>query len=327
MTTFNTCSRRQAMAVLGTALLSGPALAQSDKPIRVIVGVPAGSGTDVVARTVCDTLSKVLGQPVIVDNRPGAGGSLAVGAMLSAPRDGQTWLFAVNGFFSEAPHSIKVKYDPLKDVTPVVEVGGNGLVLVGEPKLPASSMKELVAWVQANKDKVSFASYSTGSLSHVLGLQLNKAEGVNMLHVGYKGSPPALQDLMGGQVQLMFDAPTTSVPLIKSGRLKAFAVSSSQRLAHLPDVPTLEELGYKGMTRTAWLGFWTAPDMPAPLQQRMRAATLQALDIPAVRQRLLDLSIDVNTQTPPTPAQLSARLAADHAAMGAALKAINYQPE
>lgn len=320
-------TRRQALAAIAASLTSASTLAQSDKPVRVIVGVPPGSGTDVIARMVCEALGKVLGQPVIVDNRPGAGGSLAVGAMLAAPRDGQTWLFAVNGFFSEAPHSIKLKYDPLKDVKPVVEVGGNGLVLVGEPKLPARNMKELVAWIKANKGKVSFASYTTGSLSHVLGLQLNKAEGLDMLHVGYKGSPPALQDLMGGQVQLMFDAPTTSVPLVKAGKLRAFAVTSAHRLPLLPDVPTFDELGYKDMTRAAWLAFWTTPDMPAVLQQRMRAATLQVLETPAIKQRLQELSIETNTSTPPTSEALSTRLAADHAAMGSALKSINYQPE
>lgn len=174
---------------------------------------------------------------------------------------------------------------------------------------------------------MSFASYSPGSLSHVLGLLLNKAEGLDMLHVPYRGSPPALQDIMGGSVNLMFDAPPSSLPLIQGGKLRAFAVTSPQRLEVLPDVPTLAELGYKDMTRMAWLGVWTTPDAPAPAQQRMRTAVLQALEQPSVRQRFADLGFAVNTSNPATSEQLVRRLAADYAAIGETLKSINYKLE
>src|SRR4030095_3232231 len=174
---------------------TGSRLAESAQPIRMILGVPPGSSTDVVARVISDALSKVLGQPVVVDNKPGGSGSLATQAFLAAPRDGKTWLMAVNGFFSEAPHSVKVPFNPLKDAKPLVEIGSTRLVLVGSSTLPARNMPELMAWAKANKGKLSFASYSNGSLSHVLGLLMNRAEGLDMLHVPYKGSPPALQDL------------------------------------------------------------------------------------------------------------------------------------
>jgi len=320
-------SRRSALAALALATATGPLLAQSASTTRIIVGVPPGSSTDVVARVLGESLSKILAQPVIIENKAGGAGSIATTAFLAAPHDGQTWLMAVNGFFSEAPHTVKLSFDPLKDAKPLVEIGGGGLVLVGDAALPAGNMRELVSWLRTNKGKASFASYSAGSLSHVLGLLLNKAEGLDMLHVPYKGSPPALQEIMAGLVNIMFDGPPSSLPLIRAGKLRAFAVTSPQRLAVLPDVPTLAELGYKDMTRTAWVGVWTTPDMPAAAQQRMRAALLQAMDQPTVRQRLGDFGFTINTKDPATPEQLARQLAADHASIGETLKSINYKPE
>lgn len=327
MTTTTEISRRNMLAALALAGASGRLFAQGGQAIRMIVGVPPGSSTDVIARLLGDVVGKILGQPVIIDNKPGGSGSIATSAFLGAPHDGQTWLLAVNGFFSEAPHSIKLSFDPMKDTKPLVEIGGGGLVLVGNPALPPKNLAELVTWVRANKGKVSFASFSPGSLSHVLGLLLNKAEGLDMLHVPYKGSPPALQDIMGGSVQFMFDAPPSSLPLILAGKLRAYAVTSPQRLEALPDVPTMAELGYKDMTRTAWLGVWTTPDAPGAAQQRMRAAMLQALAQPAVRQRLVDLGFTINTANPATPEQLARQLANEYASIGETLKSINYKPE
>jgi len=322
-------TRRALLSALALPLVggSGNLCAQPHPLVRMIVGVPPGSSTDVVARVVAEAVAKVLGQTVIVENRPGASGSIATSAFLAARHDGQTWLMAVNGFFSEAPHTVRLGFDPLKDVKPLVEIGGGGLVLVGSSALPPKNLRELVAWARTNMGKVSYASFSAGSLSHVMGLLLNKAEGLDMLHVPYKGSPPALQDVMGGAVHLMFDAPPSSLPLIRSGKLRPFAVSSAQRMAVLPDVPTLAELGYKDMTRTAWLGVWTTPDLPFAEQQRMRTAVLQTMEQPGVRQRLGELGFVVNAGEPATPEQLARQLAIDHTSIGETLRSINYKPE
>jgi len=319
-------SRRALLGATACAAAAG-AFAQRAQPLRIIVGVSAGSTSDILARLLADALSRSLGQPVIVDNRPGAAGSIAVQALLAAPRDGQNWLFAINGMFSEVPHSIKLPFDPLKDVKPLVEIGGNGLVLVGAPTLPARDFAQLMAWAKTNRGKLSFASYSPGTVSHVLGLMLSKAGHLEMVHVPYKSSPPALQDVMAGQVNLMFDAPPTSLPLIEAGKLRAYAVTSAQRLAQLPNVPTMAELGHADMTRSAWAGLWTTPDVPAAAQQRMRAAVLQAIETPAVHQRLSQLAIELKSPTPATPEELARRLEADHAAMGATLRAIGHKPE
>lgn len=322
-------SRRRALASLAMTL-TAPAVvfARAGQPIRLIVGVPPGSSTDVVARVMADAVAKTLGQTVIVENKPGGSGSIAISAFHNAPRDGQTWLLAVDGFYSEAPHSIKLDFDPLKDAKPLVELGGGGLVLVVNGASPVKSVRELVVWARANPGKVSYASFSAGSISHVLGLLLNKAEGLDMLHVPYKGSPPALQDLMGDSVHLMFDAPPSSLPLIRAGKLRALAVTSTQRMDVLPDVPTLAELGYRDMTRLAWLGVWTTPDLPAAVQQRMRNTMLQALEQAPVRQRFADLGFVINAGgSSVSPEQLGQRLTAEYAAVDATLRSINDRPE
>lgn len=313
-----------AFAAAAPALFAQPL---SDRPIRVIVGAPAGGTADIIARLVGDGISRSMGQPVVVDNKPGGGGAIAMDAFLSAPRDGHTYLLSVNGLFSEVPHSLKPKYDPLKDVKPLVELASSGLVLVGNAALPPKTLTEMVAYVKANPGKVNFASYSPGTLSHVMGLQLNKAEGLDMNHIGYKGSPPALQDVMGGQVQFMFDGIATSVPNIKGGKLRAFAVSSPQRSHVLPEVPTFAELGYKDLTRTAWLALWTVPDAPVAAQQRLRDEALKALASPALRDRLMAVGLSINTQNPPTPEQMSKSLGIEYDAVGAILKSVNYKPE
>lgn len=318
-----------AAAALGLALAAPALQAQplSDKPIRILVGAPAGGTADILARLVGEGLQKTLGQAVVVENKPGALGAIVMDSFLSAPRDGQTLLLSVNGLFTEVPHTLKPKYDPLKDVKPLVEVAGSGLVLVGNAALPPKNMAEMVAWVKANPGKVNFASYTPGTLSHVMGLLLNKAAGLDMQHIGYKGSPPALQDVMGGQVQFMFDGLATSIPNIRAGRLRAFAVSSPERSHALPDVPTLAELGYKDMTRTAWLALWTHPDAPAAAQQRLRDETLKALAVPAIRDRLMGLGLNVNTTQPPSSDEMWKSMAADFKAIGDTLKSVNYKPD
>lgn len=328
MTHASTTRRLLLAATLAAAM---PAVLQaqplSDRPLRILVGAPPGGTADMLARLVGDGLSRRLGQTVIVENKPGALGTIVMDAFLSAPHDGHTLLLSVNGLFTEIPHTLKPKYDPLKDVKPLVEVAGSGLVLVGNPALPPKTLAELVAYVKANPGKVNIASYSPGTLSHVMGLQLNKAAGLDMQHIGYKGSPPALQDVMGGQVQFMFDGLATSVPHIRAGKLRAFAVSAPQRSFALPDVPTLAELGYKDMTRTAWLGLWVHPDAPAAAQQRIRDETLQALAVPALRDKLMGIGLNVPTTNPPTPEQMWQSLAADYRSIGETLRAVNYKPE
>jgi tripartite-type tricarboxylate transporter receptor subunit TctC len=307
-----------------------PALAQTspgwtNKPVRIVAAGPAGATADIVARLLADALHKQTGQTVIVEPKPGAGGMLAVNELSQAPRDGTTLLVGVNSLASEIPHILKAAANMGSQITPLVEIARGGLVMVGNPQLPAKTLPEVIAYVKANPGKVNFASYTPGTLSHVMGLQLNKAAGIDMTHVGYKGSTPALQDLMGGHVQLMFDGMATSIPLIKGGKIKAFAVSTPKRSALLPDVPTFTELGYPQLEAIGWMGLWVKPDMPPALQAQIREAALKALAQPGVRERLQEIGFEPGQAR--TTEQLKAALKADYDRVGAVLQSVGFKPE
>jgi len=316
-------------AIAGAALLAvaPAALGQAwpSKPIRLVVAAPAGGTADIVARTLADGLTPLLGQTVIVDNKAGGLGAIATQDLLSSPRDGYSFLIAPNALVSEVPYVAKPRFDPFKDIRPLAELSRSGLVLVGNASLSASNLKEIVAYVKANPGKVSYASYSTGTMSHTMGVELNKLAGLDMTHVGYKGSPPALQDVMGGHVALMFDGPATSIPMLKSGRIKAFAVSSTKRMGVLPEVPTFAELGYPQIDGIGWMGLWTTPDVPADIQAKVREATLKVLQQPKVAERFKELGTDVGQ--PLTPEQLTQSLRAASEKHGATLKAIGFKPD
>ena len=212
----------------------------------------------------------------------------------------------LNGVVSEIPHLTKPRFDPFKDIKPIAELARSGLLFVGGPQLQAKTLKDVIAYVKANPGKVSVASYSAGTVSHTLGVELNALAGLDMQHVGYKGAPPALQDVMGGHVPLMFDGPGTSVPMVKAGKVKAFAVTSPQRMPALPDVPTFAEQGFPAMTQVVWVGLWVASDVPAAVQARLRDAALKALQQPVVRERLTVLGMEPGP--PATPDELAKSL-------------------
>jgi len=321
-------SRRQ---LLATALVStlAPGWARAEtwpaRPVRFVVAGPAGANADIIARLVSDPLQKDLGQPVVVDNRPGAAGAIAIGEMLQAPHDGYTFLVGVSSLVSEVPHIVKLRWDMATAIKPLAELGRGGLVLVAHPSVPAKDLKGLIAYAKANPGKLNYASYSPGTLSHVLGLQLNQAAGIQLTHVGYKGSSPALQDVMGNHVPLMFDALGSSLPLLQSGKIKAYAVSSPQRMPQLPEVPTFHELGYPQMDAVAWMGLWCAPDVPAPIQARVREATLKVLANPAVRARMQDTGFEVGQ--PRTTEEMVKGLKVDYDRVGGVLQSIGFKPE
>ncbi len=318
-----------ATALLAASASLSPASAQAqqwpDKPVRVIAAGTAGATADLVARTIAEGLTASLGKPFVVEPKPGGLGGIAVGEMLRAPHDGYTLMVGVNAIVSEIPHSIKFPFDPAKDIRPVAELVRGGLVLVGHPSIPANTLPELVKWIKSQPKGVSYASYSPGTLSHVMGLQLANAAGLELTHVGYRGSSPALQDVMANQVPLMFDGMVTSIPQIKAGKLKAFAVSSPQRSSVLPDVPTLAESRFPQLTAVGWIGLWLPTDVPQAVQDKLRAETLKVLQQPAVRERFAQLGQDIGQ--PLTSEQMTRSLAADYERVGAILKSIDYKPQ
>ena len=323
----NAARRACVVALLSTLAWSG-AHAQAawpSRPIRLLIPAPAGGASDMIARTVAESVRASTGQAVIVDNKPGAGGLIAVDAMLSAPHDGYTFVLSPNSLVTEGPYSYKFRIDPHKDLAPVAEVAKVALVLVTNPSLPIRNMAEMVAYVKANPGKATYASYSPGSLSHIEGLQLNRAAGLDMEHAGYKGSPPALQDVMGGQVQFMFDGMGTSLPLIKAGKLRPLAVTSPQRSLFLPDVPTLAELGYASLTQTMGTGVWSTPDVPPEIRGKLRADLQKAIATPAVREQLQALGMETANPAQSTE-EWTRALMRDYEHTGQLLRSIDDKP-
>ena len=292
------------------ALVAGPAGAWTDKPVRFIVPGPPGGTSDLLARMLGDTVSKKLGQPVIVENKPGGGGSLAVAALLAAQPDGNTLLVSPQNVITEVPLVLPVAYDPLHDLTPVAEIGRGGLVLVAGPGAPQGALKEVVEHARANRGKLAYASYSPGTASHFAGLVLNRRANIDLQHVPYKGSPPALNDVMGGQVALMFDGLPTSLALVRAGRLRALAVTSAMRSPLLPQVPTFAELGYPEVAFTNWIGVIASAKVVDGRLARIHAALVDALHDPGLRKRLADAGFEASPPT--TVADLRRAVRADH---------------
>ncbi len=330
MKTLIDTTRRAALGTLaGAALLATApaAFAQAwpAKPVRIVIGAPPGGTTDIVARLLADGLQKEWGQPVIVEPKPGAAGMIAMQDFLGQPADGTTLLVAVNALVTEIPHVIKLRFDPFKDLKPLADLSRSGLVFIGNATLPAKNVPEVVAYVKANPGKVSYASYSAGTISHTMGLELNKAAGIDLNHVPYKGSPPALQDVMGGHVALMFDGPATSIPMIKGGKIKAFAVSGPKRNPALPDVPTFAEQGYPMLEEVAWMGLWIKAGVPDEVQAKIRQATLKVMAQPTVQARLADMGSDAGSGASPEELAKPLREASDK--QGATLRALGVKPQ
>lgn len=312
-------------ALLATFATISHAQAWPSKPVRLVVAGPAGGSADLIARIVADPLAKQLGQPVVVDDKPGAAGAIAVNDLLQSARDGHTLLVGVNSLVSEIPHIVKLPYDPAMRLRPLTEIARGGLVLIANASVPVTNLGEVIAHARSNPGKVAYASYSPGTMSHVLGLVLNQTAGIELVHVGYKGSSPALTDVVGGHVALMFDGIATSLPFIKSGKVRAIAVSTPARMPQLPDVPTFRELGYPQLEAIGWMGLWSTPEMPAAVQARVQAAMQQVLADVDVKRRIADAAFSPSPSR--TTAEMQAGLKADYDRVGAVLKAINFQPE
>jgi tripartite-type tricarboxylate transporter receptor subunit TctC len=276
----------------------------------MIVPAPPGGTVDLVARILADQLAADIGQPVMVDNKPGAGGAIAVQAMTSAPADGQTIMLVASNVLTEIPHVMKTAFDPLKDVLPVATVARAGMVLIVAPNVPASNLTGLIEYVKANPGKLSFASYSAGTSSHYAGMIFNQKAGLDLQHVPFAGSPPALQQVMAGQITLMFDGIATSLPFIRAGRVKAMGIAAKARSALLPEVPTMAELGYPEIDFSNWVGVVVAAKVAPATVDKINAATRKAAGAPKVLERLLAAGFEPSSSM--SPAQLAQSVDADY---------------
>ena len=230
----------------------------------------------------------------VLGKKGGAGGAIGGADRRGEPADGQTIRVTASNVLTEIPHVLKMPYDTLADVKPVATVARALLVLVAAPDVPAKDLNGLVAHVKAHPGKVSFASYSAGTISHYAGMILNQKAGLDMQHVPFAGSPPALQQVMGGQIQVMFDGIVTSMPLIRSGKLKALGIASGSRSAHLPDVPTMAELGLPELDFSNWLGVVVASGVSADVTARINAAVLKAAAAPEIVTRMAVVVFELN---------------------------------
>ena len=271
------------------ALVATAASAQTypTKPIRLVVPFPPGGATDILARDVAQKLTEAWGQQVIVDNRPGAGGNIGSELVAKAAPDGYTLEMGTVGTHAiNASLYAKMPYDHVKDFAPVILVAGVPNVLVVNPALPANSVAELIAYAKANPGKLNFASSGNGTSIHLSGELFKFMAGVQMTHVPYKGSAPALQDLIGGQVQLMFDNLPPSLPQIKAGKLRALAVTSLARAPALPDVPTMAEAGLPGYEASSWFGVLAPAGTPPAIVAKLNAEIARWLATPEAKEKL-----------------------------------------
>jgi tripartite-type tricarboxylate transporter receptor subunit TctC len=278
---------RRAVLGLGLAGVAGLALAQSgaQPPIRILVGAPAGGTTDTMARTLGQALGGQLGRSVVVENRPGAGGNIAADAVAKAAPDGHTLLMSFTSHAINASLYPKLPFDPLKDFTPLTMVSTSPSVLVAHPRIPAHSVKELIALARAQPGKLNFAIGAVGSSLHLAGDAFKMKAGVYIVNIPYRGTAPAVQDLLAGQVDLMFAAVGNVQQHIRAGKLKALGVTSTSRLPALPEVPTIAET-LPGYESSAWFGLFGPARMPADLTQRLSDAARAAVQSSDVRKRI-----------------------------------------
>ena len=259
------------------------------KPVTMIVPFAAGGPTDTVARTLGAIMAKSLGQSVIIENVGGAGGTIGVGRVVAAPNDGYTVLLMHIGI-STAPSLYRtLKYDVNKDLEPVSLVTEVPMTMISKLAFPPKDLKELVAYVKANKDKVSYANSGVGSASHLCGMLFMSAIQTDVLTVPYKGTAPAMTDLLGGQVDFMCDQSTNTTSQIKGGKVKAYAVTSLMRVPSLPDLPTLDEAGLKGFNVGVWHGIWTPKGTPKAVNDKLLKAVQDALKDDGVKARFAEL--------------------------------------
>jgi len=272
-------------AALPVAALAQPQW-QPRGPITVIVPNPPGGGTDFAARLYVEGLSQALGVPVVIENRSGANGNIGINAAVRAAPDGQTLLLQYSGYHAGNPAMMRnLSWDPPRDLTPVgmATLAPHG-IFVG-PQVPANDLRSFIAWVRERREPINFASSGNGSIQHIAGVLFARAIGVEMTHVPYRGAAPALQDVAGGRVELFITTPSSAIPLVQGGRVKALAMASATRSAGLPEVPTTAEAGLAGFTLDAWFAFFAPAGIPAAARERLNAELRRLADDPTLQAR------------------------------------------
>jgi tripartite-type tricarboxylate transporter receptor subunit TctC len=302
-------------AVLLAIILAGTTTASAQqyptKSPTMLVPYAAGGPTDTVARVIAQSMAKPLGQTIVVENKPSAGGILAPEQVKNAKADGYTILIHHIGMATTPALYRQLRFNPLTDFDYVGLINDVPMTLIANPKVPAKDFKEFLAYIKANKNKVSYANAGIGAASHLCGMLFMSAIQTDLLTVPYKGTAPAMNDLLGGQVDFMCDQTTNTTSQIKGGKVKAFGVTSKKRVASLPDIPTLDEQGLKGFEVGIWHGLYGPKGMPKPVQDRLVAALQASLKDDTVKKRFADLGAETYPPERATPAALQAHLKAE----------------
>lgn len=322
-------TRRQALHALiaSTAAIALPAFGDSwpSKPIRMIVPFPAGSSPDLIARIVTEKLAAVLGQPIVVENRPGAGGNIGTGMVAKAAPDGYTLLFTINGPLVTAPSLYRnLSYDPMKQLAPVTLVATSPNVLVIDARLPVHDLREFVALAKSKPGALNYGSVGNGSAAHLAMEQLKSMAGIDLQHVPYPGFPQITTAIVGGQVQAGFMVPAIAMPIVTAGKLRLLAVTSTGRTAVLPSVPTVAESGYPGFEAISWQAILAPAGTPAPIVDRLYRELVKIIGSGDVRDKMrAQYFVPAGT----APASLRQTMVSEKARWDKVIRAANVQPE
>jgi len=313
-----------AMATVGVAMVNvAGAQDYPTRPIQIIGPYAAGASTDTLARALVPSLTKHLGQPILVNNRPGAGGIIAAQEALRASADGYTILL-VSAAMLTVNQSIysKLPYDPIKDFAPITIAVRMPMALVVNPSQPIKNVQDLISFAKANPNKLTFGSAGTGTTQHLAGELFKSMTGVNIMHVPYRGGAPAMTDLLGGQISMMFVQAPSALQQVKSGRIRAIAVDGTKRDPDMPDVPTADESGVKGYDLNSWYGFVVSSHVPEPVIRKLHDAIVQALKENEQKLAVLGYSIDGGS-----PQQMGDAIAAESKKWAAIVKAANIKAD
>jgi tripartite-type tricarboxylate transporter receptor subunit TctC len=294
------------------------------KPIRVAVGFSAGSTTDLISRVLATKMSEDMGQQVLVDNRPGAGGNIAAEIVAKAPPDGYTALLANAGIATGATAYVKLNFNALRDFTPVTQVSATPHLLVVHPSLPPMNVKELIAFTKARPGQLNFSSTGHGNSDHLAAELFSYMTGISMVHVAYKGGPQALADVVSGQVAMYFSGVPVALPFVKSGKVRALGVTGARRAAVLPDVPTIAEAGVPGYEHILWGMLLVSSAVPKDIVMRLNREATRALSAPDVKQRYAGMGVE---PAPTSPEQALGYLKSETAKYAKVVKAIGLRLE
>ena len=316
-----------AAAIVALGLTAAHAQPYPSRPITIVVPFAAGGPTDTLARIIGERMRQSLGQTIVIENTTGAAGSIGVGRVVRAPADGYTvgighWsTHVVNGAI------YPLTYDLLKDLDPVALLPANPQLIVTGPKVPAKDLKELIAWMKENQDKISGGTAGVGSASHIGGIYFQQKTGTKYPFVPYRGTGPAIQDLVAGQIDIMVDQSSNSLPHVQNGKLKAFAVTAAKRIPSAPEIPTVDEAGLPGFYISVWHGLWVPHGTPPDAIARLTAAAQEAMADPAVQKRLGDLGQDIPPRERQTPEGLRAHQIAEIEKWWPIIRAANIKGE